>query len=165
MKINIWNRDRKGGHKLLTLVAGLGTIYLPSAKVKKVVKQLTGRKLRRAANKAAKQADATYQEDMEDWDSNDQYWDNLSDYYMAYEDEPDDYYDPWEYDDYFDDLFDPIQYRMDHKVTEVINLHTGNIIAVFSNPSDAAKFINDNTDRPLQVSRISGYGTHFSCFD
>lgn len=47
MKINIFNRDRKGGHKLSPLVDGLGTIYAPSPTVRKIAKQITGRKARR----------------------------------------------------------------------------------------------------------------------
>lgn len=86
MKINIWNRDRSGGHQA-SLVFDRGEIAGSTSASRKAVKQFTGRKLRREANKAAREADTNYQEDLDCCDIY-SYWDNLSDHNMAYMDEP-----------------------------------------------------------------------------
>lgn len=52
-----------------------------------------------------------------------------------------------------------------NRVTEVIDLRTGNQVAVFSSYGDAIDYVENDKIRPLQISRICGYNSTFSCFD
>lgn len=160
MKINIWNRDRRGGHQV-SLVFDRDGISGSTPASRKAVKQFTGRKLRREANEAARKAAINYQEDTDN-----------TDFYSGYYDEepepdfnPDFDYDPLDYrNSGYDDYVDSMHWG-NNRVTEVIDLHTGNQVAVFSNYGDAVDYIESNISRPLQISRICGYNSTFSCFD
>lgn len=173
MKINIWNRDRRGGHQV-SLVFDRDGIAGSTPASRKAVKQFTGRKLRREANEAARKAAINYQEDIDSTDYYSSYYNEEHDQFLNFldeEPEPDfDYYSDFDYDplDYrnsgYDDYEDLMSWN-NNGSTEVIDLRTGDQIAMFTSYKDAVEYVDSNKTRPLQISRICGYTSTLSCFD
>lgn len=172
MKINIWNRDRRGGHQV-SFVFDRDGIAGSTPASRKAVKQFTGRKLRREANEAARKAAINYQEDIDSTNFYSSYYDEEQEQFLNFldgEPEPNfnpdfDHYDPFDYrNSGYDDYVDSMHWG-NNRTTEVIDLRTGNQVAVFSNYGDAVDYVENDKIRPLQISRICGYNSTFSCFD
>lgn len=145
MKINVFNRDRKGGHKLSPLVDGLGTIYAPSPTVRKIAKQITGRKARREHAKALKRELELWDADCEEFDTCHswyvEFWDSLSEHYLDEDDDGDDddrysYYDDYPDDDYYHN-------NRDWKHAIVLD-QWGNLVAEFESYWRASEYVAQN---------------------
>lgn len=143
MKINVFNRDRKGGHKLSPLMDSLGTIYSPSPTVRKIAKQITGRKARREHAKAIERELELWAADCEKYGG---FWDSINedDLNTQGEDNPydDPYYDFYQ-DDYDYDYYDSFHSGHDWK-KGVVTDQWGNLVARFESYFQASEYVTQN---------------------
>lgn len=147
MKINIFNRDRKGGHKLSPLVDGLGTIYAPSPTVRKIAKQITGRKARREHAKAIKRGLELWDADCEAADACHQwyveFWDNLNEHNLSEKDDLDDYRYSF-YDDDYDYLNEGYYHNNRDWKHAIVLDQWGNLVAKFESYWRASEYVAQN---------------------